>query len=400
MKKVIKACNILLPNAYADYEKWAVVACDQYTSEEEYWQHLRSYIDEPSSLDLIFPEVYLNKIDLDNKIKDINKNMDLLLQDNFFSEYKNSFILVERKVNGFDRFGLVCAIDLDAYDFDPNKKALIRATEKTVVERLPIRTKIRKNASLELSHILVLISDEKKEIIEKLKQERYSFKQLYSFELNMNGGYIYGYLINDKDTKDYINSKLNDLISDNLLALVGDGNHSLASAKMHWENIKKNLSKEKQENHKARYALVELENIFDEGLHFEPIHRIIYNVGDNFLKAFKENIKGESKSIVYNGDKIEYININNNAIEAIKEIQDFLDDYLSKNDNISIDYIHGEENLKKIALEKNAIGIVMPRIKKEEFFEYVKENGILPRKTFSLGEANEKRYYLEARKIK
>ena len=218
--KVIRPCNILIPNLNADISKWAVVACDQYTSEEKYWKDLSEYVDnEPSALDLIFPEVYLNKIDVEKKIKDINNNMDRLLKNNFFSEYKKSYVFVERETSIGIRLGLVAAIDLEAYDY--NKfDTLIRASEKTVKERLPIRVKIRENAKLELSHIVLLINDKKKTLLEELAKRKYSFKRLYDFDLNMNGGNIKAYLINDDKTIKEIEEKFDNLIDDNLLALV------------------------------------------------------------------------------------------------------------------------------------------------------------------------------------
>ena len=398
--KVIRPCNILIPNLNADISKWAVVACDQYTSEEKYWKDLSEYVDnEPSALDLIFPEVYLNKIDVEKKIKDINNNMDRLLKNNFFSEYKKSYVFVERETSTGIRLGLVAAIDLEAYDY--NKfDTLIRASEKTVKERLPIRVKIRENAKLELSHIVLLIDDKKKILLDELAKRKYSFKRLYDFDLNMNGGNIKAYLINDDKTIKEIEEKFDNLIDDNLLALVGDGNHSLASAKMHYENLKSKLSKEKAENNMARYAMVEIENIYDDAMQFDAIHRVVYNVDYNFVDALKKEIKGDLKTKVIIGDKEEDLYVNHNAIVAVKEIQDFIDKYIKKHEDVYVDYIHGIDNLKEICKDNNAIGIILPILDKADFFDYVKKYKIMPRKSFSIGHANEKRYYIEARKIR
>ena len=398
--KVIRPCNILIPNLNADISKWAVVACDQYTSEEKYWKDLSEYVDnEPSALDLIFPEVYLNKIDVEKKIKDINNNMDKLLKNNFFSEYKKSYVFVERETSTGIRLGLVAAIDLEAYDY--NKfDTLIRASEKTVKERLPIRVKIRENAKLELSHIVLLIDDKKKTLLEELAKRKYSFKKLYDFDLNMNGGNIKAYLINDEATIKEIEEKFDNLIDDNLLALVGDGNHSLASAKMHYENLKSKLSKEKAENNMARYALVEIENIYDDAMQFDAIHRVIYNVDSDFVDALKKEIKGDLQTKIIIGDKEEDLYVNHNAISAVKEIQDFIDNYIEKHKDVYVDYIHGIDNLKEICKDNNAIGIILPILDKADFFDYVKKYKIMPRKSFSIGHANEKRYYIEARKIR
>ena len=398
--KVIRPCNILIPNPYADIRKWAVVACDQYTSEEKYWKELSEYVDsEPSALNLIFPEVYLNKIDNQKKIKDINNNMDKLLKANFFSEYKKSYVFVERETSTGVRLGLVGAIDLEAYDFNRDD-TLIRASEKTVKERLPIRVKIRENAALELSHIVLLIDDQKKTLLEELAKRKYSFKRLYDFDLNMNGGNIKAYLINDDKTIKEIEEKFDNLIDDNLLALVGDGNHSLASAKMHYENIKAKLSKEKAENNMARYAMVEVENIYDDAMQFDAIHRVVYNAGDDFVEGLKETIKGDLKTKIINGDKEEDLYVNSNAIVAVKEVREYIDNYIDKHNDVSLDYIHGIDNLKEICKNKNGIGIIMPILDKKDFFDYVKKYKIMPRKSFSIGQANEKRYYIEVRKIK
>ena len=398
--KVIRPCNILIPNLNADISKWAVVACDQYTSEEKYWKDLSEYVDnEPSALDLIFPEVYLNKIDVEKKIKDINNNMDKLLKNNFFSEYKKSYVFVERETSTGIRLGLVAAIDLEAYDY--NKfDTLIRASEKTVKERLPIRVKIRENAKLELSHIVLLIDDKKKTLLEELAKRKYSFKRLYDFDLNMNGGNIKAYLINDEATIKEIEEKFDNLIDDNLLALVGDGNHSLASAKMYYENLKAKLSKEKAENNMARYAMVEIENIYDDAMQFDAIHRVIYNADSDFVDALKKEIKGDLQTKIIIGDKEEDLYVNHNAISAVKEIQDFIDNYIEEHKDVSVDYIHGIDNLKEICKDNNAVGIILPILDKADFFDYVKKYKIMPRKSFSIGHANEKRYYIEARKIR
>ncbi len=398
--KVIRPCNILIPNLNADISKWAVVACDQFTSEEKYWKDLSEYVDnEPSALNLIFPEVYLNKIDVDQKIKDINNNMEKLLKNNFFLEYKKSYIFVERETSTGIRLGLVAAVDLEAYDYNKDD-TLIRASEKTVKERLPIRVKIRKNAALELSHIVLLIDDKKKILLEELYKRKYSFKRLYDFDLNMNGGNIKAYLINDENTLREIEEKFDNLIDDNLLALVGDGNHSLASAKMHYENLKTKLSPEKAINNMARYALVEIENIYDDAMQFDAIHRIVYNANSDFIDAINKEIKGDLKTKIIIGDKEEDLYVNNNAIVAVKDVQEFIDNYIDKHEDVRVDYIHGIDNLKEICKNNNAIGIILPILDKADFFDYVKKYKIMPRKSFSIGHANEKRYYIEARKIR
>ena len=388
--------KILLPIESINKEKWAVIACDQFTSEPEYWDKLKVYVDNvPSTFHLILPEAYLDD-EIKHKIDKVNYNMDLYLKNMMFEE-RESFILVDRQTPYVDRrLGLVIAIDLDDYEYEPGKKGKIAATEKTVPERIPPRVRIREQAPIELPHVLVLVDDQGQDIIKNLYNNRKKFKKLYDFKLNMNGGYIKGYEIkNTKPIIEAIESLPNDL---NLI--VGDGNHSLASAKVCWENIKKNLNDEEKKIHPARYALVELISLYDEGLTFEPIHRVLFNVDMSILQMLENKLSGEGKLEVFFNNQVYNLSVPENPFLAIKQIQELLDQYLERNKFVEIDFVHGIDSLKKIVKNNHdCLGITMPALERDKLLPYIRENGVLPRKSFSLGEAEEKRYYLEGKKI-
>ena len=388
--------KILLPIDSINKEKWAVIACDQFTSEPEYWDKLKMYVDNvPSTYHLILPEAYLDG-EIKHKITKINYNMDLYLKNNMFEEHEG-FVLVERQTPYVERrLGLVIAIDLDMYEYEPGKKGKIAATEKTVPERIPPRVQIREKAPIELPHVLVLLDDQGQDIIGNLYKNRKKYKKLYDFKLNMNGGYIKGYEIkNTQSIIDQIDNLPNDL---NLI--VGDGNHSLASAKVCWENIKKNLKPEERTNHPARYALVELISLYDEGLTFEPIHRVLFNTDLSLIRTLENRLSGEGELEVYFDGEVLKLSVPANPFIAIKQIQEILDEYLEKNKFAEIDFVHGIDSLKKIVkVNHDAIGITMPALDREKLLPYIRENGVLPRKSFTLGEAEEKCYYLEGKKI-
>ena len=393
---VVVTPKILLPIESINKEKWAVIACDQFTSEPEYWDKLKSYVDNvPSTYHLILPEAYLDS-EMKHKISKVNDNMDLYLKNSLFEEHEG-FVLVERQTPFVEkRIGLVLAIDLDEYEYEPGKKGKIAATEKTVPERIPPRVLIREKAPIELPHVLVLLDDQGKDIITKLYKNRKNYKKLYDFKLNMNGGYIRGYEI--KDTQPIIDQI--EKLPNDLNLIVGDGNHSLASAKVCWENIKKNLSEEAKHIHPARYALVELISLYDEGLTFEPIHRVLFNVDLSLIRILEHRLNGSGNLDVYYNDQTISINVPENPFIAIKEIQEILDEYLEKNKFAEIDFVHGIDSLKKIVKNNHdCVGITMPALERDKLLPYIRENGVLPRKSFSLGEAEEKRYYLEGKKI-
>ena len=419
MKIPFRAGNILIPKK-TDMTKWSVVACDQYTSEPEYWNEVTKIVgDAPSTLNLTLPEIYLEESDVNERIKRINENMNKLLAEDFFNELEDSMIYLERtQSDGKVREGLMGIVDLEDYSYEVGSQTLIRATEKTVIERIPPRVKVRENAKLELPHIMILIDDEKKDIIESLKNKVTETDVVYDFDLMQNGGHIKGYklngeVINEINTKlenladkDYFEKKYNVHDKGILLFAMGDGNHSLATAKACYENLKKTMSKEEYLNNPARYALVELVNLHSSALEFEAINRVVFDVDSKKLveeltKYYTINEKGngqEFELVTSDGVKKLYIE-NPKSNIAVGSIQMFLDEYL-KNNSGKIDYIHGDDVTKELTLKGNNVGFIFKPMKKEELFRTVILDGALPRKTFSMGHSYDKRYYLEARKIK
>lgn len=409
--KTFQTANILLPKN-ADFTKWAVIACDQFTSQPEYWKRVRENVGEAvSTLNLVFPEAELN-VDRAERIKSINENMAKYLAEDIFTEYKDAYVYVERTLkNGVVRKGIVGVIDLEQYDYNADSKSAIRATEQTVLERIPPRVEIRRNASMELPHVLLLCDDEKERIIEPLTEKKAELPKIYDFDLMEGGGHIEGYLLQGTEV-DTINEAIAAYEADVLAKYecsgkapmtyaVGDGNHSLATAKACYEELKAKYGAENVANHPARFALVELENIYDEAQVFEPIHRLLTNVN---VKALLENLQAE---IGGNGTAIKWfanseadeLKINDeNGELPLEVIQVALDKYLKANAG-EIDYIHGDETLEQLSQKENTIGFLMPNVTKNAFFENIVNNGVMPRKTFSMGEAEEKRYYLEGRRI-
>lgn len=418
MNNAFKPADILIPNSNTDMTKWSVIACDQYTSEAEYWKQTAHNVgDSLSTLNLILPEIFLEDDDVSDRINNIHKNMEKYLADDIFDEYKNSMVYIERiQSNGILRAGILGMIDLEEYDFSKGSTSQVRATEATVIERIPPRIKVRDGAPLELPHIMILIDDENKTVIEPFGAEKDSMKKLYDFELMQNGGKISGYLI-DSNKCDEIISKL-DLLgdkesfekkyncSDILLYAMGDGNHSLATAKEFYEQLKRNNPDKDFSNHPARYALAEIVNLHSPALDFEAIHRIITDT--DTVKLITEMTAelglSEEKSdqsfsyIVNNTEKTVYIH-NQSSNLTVGSLQKFLDGYLSENDG-KIDYIHGTDTVKRLAEQENSIGFVLPDMAKSELFPTVIKDGALPRKTFSMGHAEDKRYYIECRRIK
>ncbi len=413
-----RKADILIPKNI-DFTKWSVVACDQYTSEPKYWKEVEAVVgDAPSTLNITFPEIYLSEGDA--RITKINETMAKYIADGIFTEHKSSLIYLERTIDGKKvRKGIVGAVDLEAYDFSVGSESQIRATEGTVLERIPPRVKIRENAPVELPHVMILIDDAKKNIIESLAAKKADMEKLYDFELMQGGGHLEGYLIPNA-LADEVLAKLEKLsekaefaarygVTDKepLTFAVGDGNHSLATAKTCWENLKKTLSAEEITTHPARFALCELNNIHDSALEFEPIHRVVFNIDPEALlaelKAYYDTAdSGENLQC------IEYITeaetkrlyIKNPKSElTVGTLQIFLDEYLAKNGG-EIDYIHGENVCRELGSKKGNIGFLLPAMEKSDLFMGVIKDGALPRKTFSMGEAYEKRFYFESKKIK
>ncbi len=385
--------NILLPKT--NFENWATIACDQYTSEPEYWDEVKAAAgDKPSALNIVLPEVYLSDDNTD-RIDAINQKMQEYIDQNIFEEHPSSLIYIERiQADGKCRRGIVGKIDLECYDYRAGSNAEIRATEQTVLSRIPPRVEIRKNAPLELPHVMLLFDDEKDMIFSYLSSNIENFKKVYDFTLMCNAGSIKGYLLNNQ-AKEIILSMLDDLKQqkDGFLFCVGDGNHSLATAKECY-----NLNKTEA----SRYALTEIVNIHDRALEFEPIYRVVFGVEpemliSEFVKAVGE---GEQKFTCIYGDTIKEISVNPTAKLAVGTLQTFLDDYIKTHPKVEIDYIHGEDSLKKLASRQNTVGFLFDGMQKRELFDAVNADGSLPRKTFSMGHADDKRFYIEARKIK
>lgn len=404
-KKIVYAPHILLPKQGTDMSAYAVIACDQFTSQIEYWNDLKNSIgNKLSTFHMIYPEAYLENTNQDEYIKQINKNIENYLLDNSLVDLGEAFVLVERVTSyGIRRLGLILSIDLEEYSYKRGIPCSIKASEATIEERIPPRLKIRKDAPIELPHTLLLFDDKDKTIVEPLYEKRNKLECIYDFELNQCGGHIRGYLI--KDTQSVI-KQFEDLYqknNDGLMFVVGDGNHSLATAKAHWENVKKTLTQEEQVNHPARYALVETNNIYDEGIIFEPIHRILFNCENDFVEGLINTVSGSGSGCYIYSQKCGKTPLKTpkNAAETYRIIQKYIDEYLLKHQDTKVDFIHDESSLLDIANKNpNSVAIVMPALGKGDIFEFVAKDMVLPRKSFSMGHASEKRYYLEAKKIK
>lgn len=424
--------NVMLPPAGTDFSKWAVVACDQYTSQPEYWEQARAYIGSaPSTLDLILPEAFLGKPDEPERIAAIRAHMRDYMEKGVLRTLPQGFVLVRRSAEGNTRNGLILALDLECYDYNKGSTTLIRATEGTIVDRIPPRLRIREGAPVELPHILVLIDDPNRTVIEPLMQKAASLEQLYNTDLMLNGGHIEGWLVNDPSDIDGVLKALTALTDPEafrkaygdhapLLFAMGDGNHSFATAKANWEKIKATLSEAERQNHPARYALVEIENVHDEGIVFEPIHRVVFGIGgkqgiEALLKKLREQngsadvTYGEAKPA--SGGKTHTIPFFTDGIcgtitvdgctqqLAVGTLQNAIDALLKETAGAEVDYIHGEAVVQELSNRPDTMGFLLPAMQKIELFPTVVFDGALPRKTFSMGEANEKRYYLECRCI-
>lgn len=418
MPTAFKKADILLPKD-ADMSKWAVIACDQYTSQPSYWQEVEKIVgDSKSTLALILPEVYLEDKDVDKRISQIHENMEDYLKSDVFAEYKDSLIYVRRtQSDGKLREGIVGAIDLEMYDYRKGSQSQVRATEATVVERIPPRIKVRKGADIELPHIMILIDDPEETVIEPLAQQAEGMKKLYDFPLMQGGGRIEGRLVDDKSAEKVL-SALDRLADDKELKrkygsdscfppvfAMGDGNHSLATAKEYYEQLKAENPGKDLSHHPARYALVEIVNLHSPALEFEAIHRIVTGVDTaKFMAelteklALSEEISAQSLTVVDNGKKKKLYIHNPSSKLAVGSLQNFFDGYIKENGG-KVDYIHGAEVVEELSMNDDSIGFLLPDMGKEELFPTVICDGALPRKTFSMGHAEDKRFYVEARKI-
>ncbi len=419
--------EILLPPQGTDMYKWAVVACDQFTSQKEYWEEARRIIgDAPSTLDLILPEAWLGAQDEQERIARIKEKMQEYLHNGTLVKQPQGFVLVERTAAGNTRHGLVMALDLEKYDYSKGSGTLIRATEGTIVERIPPRLRIREGAAVELPHILVLIDDPEETVIEPLTAQAEKLPLLYDTDLMLGGGHISGRLVSGEREIMGVLEALTAL-SDKaafekkygskpvLLFAMGDGNHSLATAKANWEKIKATLPEEQREDHPARYALIELNNVHDKGIVFEAIHRNVFGIpGEKLVEALLQKLReqnggaeigpeqapaGGEKHVIpfYYGDKSGAFIVTEPAVQlAVGTLQNAIDAVLKELGG-EVDYIHGIDVVKELAQKPDTTGFLLPDMEKSELFPTVVYDGALPRKTFSMGEAAEKRYYMEAR---
>ena len=414
---IFKPADIMLPKD-APMEKWAVIACDQFTSDYDYWQRVRANAEGcPSTINLVLPEAILGTPEEETQTALINKTMGEYIENGVFTTYANSFVYVERTMeNGTIRKGLVGMVDLEAYDFTQGATADIRATERTVIERIPPRVKVRKDAPVELPHIIMLVDDHDKVLIEPITAKKDSLKKVYECDLMEDGGHIAGWIVKGADVEAFnavfeeysanVGSKYADLEGVPMILATGDGNHSLATAKTCYEELKAANPGVDLSNHPARYALVEVENIHDEAQVFEPIHRIIMGLDpEKVLADARDAICVEDSDAgfeakVYIGEKEETIYLDKGKGElAVGVLQEWLDAYLKANGG-DIDYIHDDDALIALAAKPMSIGFLLPAMEKSQLFRGVIADGSLPRKTFSMGHSREKRYYVEARKIK
>lgn len=399
-----KPGTFYLPKPGENMEKWAMVACDQYTAQKDKWEQADARVgDAPSALRLIIPEAYLDESDM--RVPKVQAAMTRYLDEGILTEAVRGMVLLERTTQSGPRLGLVMTVDLEAYDFAAGTQSLIRPTEGTIVARIPPRQKVRRGAKLELSHILLLCDDPERTVIEPVYAKRDALRPLYDTSLLLNGGRARGWAVEDEETLSQIAGALaalqEKLPQGGILLAVGDGNHSLATAKAHWLEVKAGLSAEEQEKHPARFAMVELNNIYDDALIFEPIHRVIFDqTGEAVLSMLKDaDLQPTSESpdltvVTKSGDLSFRIG---HALHALPvgTVQQLLD----KVSGLNLDYVHGEDAVRGIVRKENAVGILLPPMPKSLLFPAVAKDGPLPRKTFSMGEANEKRYYMEARKI-
>jgi hypothetical protein len=444
--KIISDIGIQIPQVYlpkpgTDLTRWAVIACDQFTSQPEYWHEVERIVGEaPSTLHLTFPEVYLEEPGGEERIRNVQASMQKYMDEGILQPH-DGLVYVERTVAGRTRKGVMLGLDLEAYDYTKGSSSLIRATEGTIVERLPPRMKIREGALLELPHILVLIDDPTHTVIEPLSAAKSKLKKLYDFELMVDSGHLAGYAV-DQGSENKVVEALRGLAAPEtfaakygvrqdqpvLLFAMGDGNHSLATAKAIWERMKPQVGLD----HPARYALVEIENVHDEGLEFEPIHRVLFGLKKDLFaeleKTFGKNLTyqpvagaqdmvrvvdsahGEkcrhgatatqTIGLVGGGKSFGVIEIANPASHLpVGTIQSFLDVFLNEGGAEKIDYVHGEDVTVNLGSQPNNAGFYLPGMSKSDLFETVILDGALPRKTFSMGEAHEKRFYMEARRI-
>ena len=432
-KYALSIPEVLLPKDKSDLSRWAVIACDQFTQDRAYWKKVASYAgDKPSTLNIILPEVYLEDAGRAERLANIRTNMKQYLDGGIFAPAVRGFVYIERKTAyGRTRKGLIASIDLDAYDWKPDSKALIRATEATIVDRIPPRMEIRRGAPIESPHIMLLVNDPFKTLVEGIGKRVRTNEPLYNANLMENSGSLTGWQVSSQADLDYAEQTIEGIAKAGtakdgscFLFAVGDGNHSLATAKAVWDEFRKTHEADARagtidlENHPARYALVEIVNLYDDGLTFEPIHRVLFGTSPSEISAYLakhlggsvkkadtnaqlEEIvaqKGETRFGFVGADSLSYLDTPNPAL-AVSRLQSVLDDFLAANPRVRIDYIHGSEEVFRLGKESETVSILLPPVEKDSFFTTIALGGPLPRKSFSMGEASEKRFYMECRKL-
>ena len=429
----IRLPKLLMPREGIDLSKWAVIACDQYTSQPDYWNNADTIVgDAPSTLRLTLPEVYLEQPDVKERTAKIQDAMLRYQQDGTLTEYEPGMMLVERTTKSGTRRGVVLSFDLEAYDYQAGSQSLIRPTEKTVVERIPPRLAVREGASLELPHIMLLIDDPDRKVIEPLFADKDAFRKAYDTDLMLDGGHLSGWFVPEGKETAALIERLNGLADPEtfnkkygltgehavLPYAVGDGNHSMATAKANWKRIKQDLSEEERQDHPARFVLAEGVNIHDDSLEIEGIHRVLFHIhprevfqaADDFFRlhggmAYCGDPKSapstnvQSFPCMFHGEQVTLCIVDSPWALPVATLQNFLDDFLEKNPKSHIDYIHGADVVRELSQDARNMGFLLPDPAKEDLFRGVILDGVLPRKTFSMGEAQEKRYYMEARKI-
>lgn len=410
----LAADDILLPAQGTDMSKWSVVACDQYTSQPGYWHEVADAVgDAPSTLRMIYPEAFLGEANGDMRTDAINAAMREYLDSGVLVPAAHGFILVERECTHGARVGLVAAVDLEKYDFSVGSKSPVRATEGTILSRIPPRVSIRKHAPIELSHIMMLINDEKRTVLEPLYEMRDSLRDVYDFELMQGGGHIRGWAV-EGEAAEFVADALRALKSESgdIFMAVGDGNHSLATARQCWLDMRDSLTPEERQSHPARYAMCEIVNLHSDALVFEPIHRVIKGADMGALirdmAAWCERGGMRMGRGAREGHVLRFINSQSDMSVTITDsrqtldvgtLQTFLDEWIRLHPEADIDYVHGEDAVRELCTQPDVCGVLLRPMDKSKLFRAVEQGGALPRKTFSMGEAHEKRFYLECRRI-
>lgn len=418
----LKTVDILLPADGVDLKKWAVIACDQFTSQPEYWREVEDFVgDAPSTLHMIYPEVYLGK-EREQEYRDRNRQvhsyMEKCLKKGVIEKkVYQGYILTARETEAGVRTGLIALLDLEAYDYRKEARTKVRATEATVESRIPARVGIRQGALLEFSHVMMLLDDEKGRILEPLYENRERFPKLYDTELMLGGGRVSGYAL-EGEAAEKLTEALEELEqeSDGIFLAVGDGNHSLAAAKQCWETAKTKLTEEEYANHPARFALVEVVNLHDPSMAFRPIHRVLFGAYEKTAEKFEEYlsqrvhirtercVEGDADIIFLQGELTEGIRFADKGKRegslAVELLQNFLDEYLAGRHDAKIDYVHSEKAVRRFAKMHGTCGMLLRGMDKSRLFPAIAAGGALPRKTFSIGEDCQKRYYIECRRVR